>query len=159
MTALADGWEIAWGAGKGERRVVLPYAPKPLDQILTEIPAGHSEANIDRKSGVKPIVSKVRLLGNHRGKKVIEVMMETSDTYYKRYYLILAEVAESAFQPVFVYQFSPGHIKIAPPQVKATEEVMELSIEVTVTGSDPTSDTYRVSLDKKLRPTTTETNP
>ncbi len=154
----AEEWQIPWEAAKGDRKVVLPYRPVSLDRFLLEIPAGHEEADQDRKEGLKPASAKVRLLTTFRGRNVFEVTMEVKDSYYDRYHFIIAEVEEGRYMPIFGCQYAEGSLSLDESIVSSTDEKLELLVKSRVNGTDPGGPTYHLSLGKDFKPSFTETD-
>ena len=156
VSALAESaeWTIYWEAAKGELTSKIPYDPKPLQDYLFALPSGHFEANEDIKSGLTPSKSTVELIGKFKGRKIVSVEHEIEDTYYSRYFIILAEVELGKFMPIYVHQYSPvahGHSK---PVFVSKEKAFSISIDSLVHGTTPSHTTCRVTSNLKSPPRT-----
>ncbi len=150
--AQAGEWEIPWEAAKGEHKAVLPYKPLPLDRFLLEIPAGHEEANRDRKEGLKPAVSRVTLLTMFRGRSIFRVLMEVEETYYNRYWFIVAEVEQGRYMPLCAHQYFDGSVKIEDRVERVDTDQLELSVFAEGGGKNGSRPKYKISLGNDFKP-------
>jgi hypothetical protein len=152
ICSAEEKWEIPWEAAKGEHKVVLPYQPVPLDKFLLEIPAGHEEANRDRKEGLKPAAATVKLLATFRGRSIFQVVMEVEKSYYNRYYFIVAEVEEGRYMALFAHQYAFGTMRIEERVVRVEADELELAIVATGSGRNGGRVAYKIATGKDFRP-------
>lgn len=154
VKAFGAEWSIRWEAAKGESVCAIPYEPKSLESILSKLPAGHPEANADLKDGLKPAKSTTELLGTFNGRKVIAVELQVPQTYYSRYFLIVAEVENGKFMPIYIHQFAPGGHGHGKPTFQATESAFSVMINNKTIGTDSSEDVFRITCDLKTPPKT-----
>jgi hypothetical protein len=154
IDASGAEWSIRWEAAKGETVCVIPYEPRPLEAILSALPSGHPEANADIKDGLKPVKSTTELLGTFNGRKVVAAELEVPQTYYSRYFLIVAEVEDGKFMPIYIHQFAPGAHGHGLPTFKASESDFSVTITSTTIGTDPSEEAFRITCNLKTPPKT-----
>lgn len=154
VNAYGAEWSIRWEAAKGETECAIPYEPKSLESILSALPAGHPEANADIKDGLKPTKSSTELLGTFKGRKVIAAELEVPQAYYSRYFLIIAEVEDRKFMPIYIQQFAPGVHGHGRPTFKSTESNFSVTITSETIGTDPSAEAFRITCDLKSPPKT-----
>ena len=151
---LADTWAIRWEAAKGESTVEWEEEGRLLSDYLFELPAGHSEANHDRKQGLKPATATARQLSIENERRVVQVLLEVPGTYYNRYLLFLVETEPDRFRPMFIYQYSHSSFGFSAPEISAEGEKIDLVISTAIHGTSPTKTTYEITLDKNNNLTT-----
>jgi hypothetical protein len=152
--AFGAEWSIRWEAAKGETVCTIPYEPRSLETIVSTLPAGHPEANADLKDGLKPAKSTTELLGTFNGSKVLAVELEVPQSYYSRYFLIVAEVDDAKFMPIYIHQFAPGVHDHGKPIFKASDSNFSVTITSKTIGTDPSGDVFRITCDLKTPPKT-----
>jgi hypothetical protein len=152
--AFGTEWSIRWEAAKGETVCAIPYEPKSLETILSALPAGHPEANADLKDGLKPAKSTTELLGTFNGRKVIAVELEVPQSYYSRYFLIVAEVDDAKFMPIYIHQFAAGVHGHGKPTFKTSDSNFSVTITSKTIGTDPSEEVFRITCDLKTPPKT-----
>lgn len=157
LQAWAADWKIRWEAAKGETECVISYEPRSLDEFVSALPAGHAEANADRKDGLAPAGAEVRLLGQIQGRKVFAVELRVEKTYYARYFLILAEVEDGRYMPIYVHQFAPGTHGHGDPVFESGEQSFSVVVSSDTHGTSPRSKRFRITCDLKSPPRTRET--
>lgn len=154
MNASGAEWSIRWEAAKGESVYQIPYEPKSLQSILTSLPAGHPEADADINDGFKPSKSSKEIIGTFKGRRVIAVELEVPQTYYSKYFLIVAEVEDGKFMPIYIHQFAPGVHGYSKPAFKASESDFTVTVTSDTIGTQPRTDTFRITCDLKSPPKT-----
>ena len=154
VNALGAEWSIRWEAAKGETVCTIPYQPRSLEAILSALPAGHPEADADLKDGLKPAKSTTELLGTFNGRKVIAAELQVPQTYYSRYLLIVAEVENGKFMPIYIHQFAPGVHGHGKPTFEASESDFSVTITSKTIGTDPSEKGFRITCDMNTPPTT-----
>lgn len=154
VNAFGAEWSIRWEAAKGGTVCAIPFEPRSLEEILSVLPAGHPEANTDIKNGLKPANSTTELLGTFSGRKVIAAELEVPESYYSRYFLLLAEVEESKFLPIYIHQFAPGVHGHSKPSFKASNLNFSVTISSRTMGTDPSEESFRITCDLKTPPKT-----
>jgi hypothetical protein len=152
--AFGAEWSIRWEAAKGDTLCTIPYSPRSLESMLSSLPAGHPEANADIKEGLKPSSSTMELLGTFQGRRVIAAELEVPQTYYSRYFLIIAEVEDGRFMPLYIHQFSPGAHGRSKPNFQASKSDFTVTITSDALGTDPSSHQFRITCDLKSQPKT-----
>jgi|GEM_PF-6306720 len=152
--AFGSEWTIRWEAAKGESICKIAYEPRSLDSILSSLPAGHFEANADIQNGHKPARSSKEILGTFKGRKIIAAELEVPHSYYSRYFMIIAEVEEGKFMPIYIHQYSPGGHGHGKPVFKATKSNFTVTVSSDTIGTDPTQDFFRITCDLKSPPKT-----
>ena len=154
VNAFGAEWSIRWEAAKGETVCAIPYEPRSLEVVLSALPAGHPEANADVKDGLKPAKSTTELLGTFNGRRVIAAELEVPQSYYSRYFLIVAEVEDAKFMPIYVHQFAHGVHGHGKPTFKATDSNFSVTITSKTIGTDPSEEAFRITCDLKTSPKT-----
>lgn len=154
VNAFGAEWLIRWEAAKGETVCAIPYEPRSLETIVSALPAGHPEADADLKDGLKPAKSTTELLGTFNGRRVLAVELEVLQSYYSRYFLIVAEVDDAKFMPIYIHQFAPGVHGYGKPTFKASDSNFSVTITSNTIGTDPSEKAFRITCDLKTPPTT-----
>lgn len=154
VNASGAEWSIRWEAAKGETVCSISFEPRSLESILSALPAGHSEANADIKDGLRPAKSTTELLGTFNGRKVIAAELEVPQTYYSRYFLIIAEVEVGKFMPIYIQQFASGVHGHGKPTFKSSESDFSVTISSKTIGTDPSEQEFRITCDLKTPPKT-----
>jgi hypothetical protein len=154
IRAFGAEWSIRWEAAKGDSKCSIPYAPRSLDAIQATLPSGHPEANADIKNGLKPAKSSSEVLGTFEGRKVVAVELEVPDTYYARYFMIVAEVEVGKFMPVYIHQYAPGAHGHGKPSFAVGKSGFSITVTSTTRGTSPSEETFRVTSDLKSSPKT-----
>ena len=150
--SYAAEWSIYWEAAKGETTVSVPYQPKEFSVFLTELPAGHFEADADIHAGYTPAQATVVPLGTFKGRKIFSVEQQVQDSYYNRYHFILAEVEPDKFFPIYVNQYAVGHTSHNQPVFADHGDSFSVSISVTVLGTAPSTITHKITSNLKTQP-------
>lgn len=154
VNAFGAEWPIRWETGKDETVCAIPYEPRSLETIMSALPAGHPEANADIKDGLKPAKSSTEPLGTFNGRKVLAVELEVPQSYYSKYFLIVAEVHDAKFIPIYIHQFAHvvhGHGK---PTFNASDSNFSVTITSNTIGTDPSGEAFRITCDLKTPPKT-----
>jgi hypothetical protein len=154
IDASGAEWPIRWEAAKGETRCAIPYQPKALEAILSALPAGHPEANADIKDGLKPAKSTNELIGIFNGRKIIAVELEVPKSYYSRYFLIIAEVEDARFMPIYVHQFAPGAHGHGKPTFTSSQSDFTVTVTSKIIGTPASEQEFRITCDLKTPPKT-----
>lgn len=154
MNASGAEWFIRWETAKDEGICQILYEPKSLQSTLNSLPAGHPEANADINDGLNPSKSSKEIIGTFKGRRVIAVELEVPQTYYSKYFLIVAEVEEGKFMPIYIHQFAPGVHGYSKPVFKASESHFTVTVTSDTIGTQPGTDTFRITCDLKSPPKT-----
>ena len=154
MPVFGSEWSIRWEAAKGDSVCSIPYEPRSLDSIQSSLPAGHFEANADIKDGLKPAKSSVEFLGTFKERKVLTVELEVPTSYYSRYFLIVAEVENGKFMPIYIHQCAPGSHGHGKPTFKACESDFTVTVTSLTHGTTPMEVVFRITCDLKSPPKT-----
>lgn len=152
--AIGVEWSIRWEAAQGKTICAIPYEPKSLETILSELPAGHPEANADLKKGLKPTKSTTEILGTWNGLKVLAIELAVPHSYYSKYFLIVAEVDNAKFMPIYIHQFAPGVHDHGKPNFKAADLNFSVTISSKTIGTTPSEEVFRITCDLKTPPKT-----
>ncbi len=121
---------------------------------MAALPSGHPEANADIKDGLKPAKSTTNLLGTFNGSKVIAVELEVPQTYYSRYFLIVTEVEDGKFMPIYIHQFAPGTHGHGSPTFKASKSDFSVTVTSETIGTDPSEDAFQITCNLTTTPKT-----
>jgi hypothetical protein len=154
VNAFGAEWSIRWEAAKGETVCAIPYEPRSLETIVSTLPAGHPEANADLKDGLKPAKSTTEILGTFNGRKVLAVELEVPQSYYSQYFLIVAEVEDARFMPIYIHQFGPGTHGHGKATFRASDSNFSVTITSKTIGTDPSEEAFRITCDLKTPPKT-----
>jgi hypothetical protein len=154
VNAFGAEWSIRWEAAKGKTVCTNPYEPKSLEAVVSALPAGHQEANADLEDGLKPAKSTTELLGTFNGRKVLAVELEVPQSYYSRYFLILAEVDDAKFMPIYIHQFAPGAHGHGKPTFRASDSNFSVTVTSKTIGTNPSEKAFRITCDLKTPPKT-----
>ena len=157
--AFCAEWSIRWEAAKGDSVCSISYEPRSLDTILSTLPAGHIESNADIKNGLKPTKSSTKLLGLFSGRKVIAAELEVPQSYYSRYFLIIAEVEDGKFMPIYIHQFAPASHGHGKPTFKSSESDFTVTVTSTTIGTTPSEKNFRITCNLKTPPKTEQDAP
>ena len=154
MPVFGAEWSIRWEAAKGDSVCSIPYEPRSLNTIQSSLPAGHFEADADIMDGLKPSKFSTEILGVFRGRKVLTVELEVPTSYYSRYFLIVAEVEDGKFMPIYIHQFAPGSHGHGKPTFKASESEFSVAVTSATHGTTPSKEAFRITCDLKAPPET-----
>lgn len=154
LPLLGGEWSIHWEAAKGDSMCSIPYEPRSLDSIQSSLPAGHLEADADIKNGLKPAKFSTEILGVFKGRKVLTVELEVPTSYYSRYFLIVAEVEDRKFMPIYIHQFAPGSHAHGKPTFRSSESDFLVTVTSTTHGTSPSKETFRITCNLKTPPKT-----
>lgn len=154
VNAFGAEWHIRWEAAKGETVCAIPYEPRSLDAILSALPAGHPEADADLKDGLKPAKSTTEFLGIFNGRRVLAVELEVPRSYYSNYFLIVAEVEDAKFMPVYIHQFARGAHGHGKPTFRTSDSNFSVEITSETLGADPSEKAFWITCNLKSPPKT-----
>ncbi len=150
MGPRQEPFKIPWESDKNGGGVSIVEAPAPLEHWLLQIPAGQEEADIDRKAGHKPSSAVVRHVADFHGRSILQVTLKVDGSYYNWYYLILAELQEGRYLPIFIRQTAEGMWKVSERVTNSTDENLEIEVSSRVNGTSPGTTLHRLQLNEKL---------
>jgi hypothetical protein len=98
-------WPVFYDCEKGPEHLSIAREPKCLAFFTNEIPEWNYALRVP---SAKIIAAKTKELGELKGLRVVEVQLSLNDAYYSDVLMILQEIKNDQFLPVYVQDYNQG---------------------------------------------------